>query len=192
MADVDVEKLLDEGVEKKEEKRSEGGGEEDRERDDRRDRDRDRDRDRRDRRDDRDRDREPPCIDHGTPPTQASLSPQWVLPTTLAGDRDRRHREYDGDRRDRDRDRDRRDRDRDDERPPRRARTPSPDPVEREREEAMRSDLTVLVQRIHPRADDFEIFEFFSQVLRCPQQPSLALAAVLSPPQAPGSTWSMC
>lgn len=27
----------------------------------------------------------------------------------------------------------------------------------------MRSDLTVLVQRIHPRADDFEIFEFFSQ-----------------------------
>jgi len=35
--------------------------------------------------------------------------------------------------------------------------------VQREREEAMRSDLTVLVQRIHPRADDFEIFEFFSQ-----------------------------
>ena len=28
---------------------------------------------------------------------------------------------------------------------------------------AMRDDLTVLVQRIHPRADDFEIFEFFSQ-----------------------------
>lgn len=27
----------------------------------------------------------------------------------------------------------------------------------------MRDDLTVLVQRIHPRADDFEIFEFFSQ-----------------------------
>jgi hypothetical protein len=43
-------------------------------------------------------------------------------------------------------------------------REPSPDPVQREREEAMRSDLTVLVQRIHPRADDFEIFEFFSQV----------------------------
>jgi len=33
----------------------------------------------------------------------------------------------------------------------------------REREEAMRDDLTVLVQRIHPKADDFEIFEFFSQ-----------------------------
>ena len=27
----------------------------------------------------------------------------------------------------------------------------------------MRDDLTLLVQRIHPRADDFEIFEFFSQ-----------------------------
>lgn len=27
----------------------------------------------------------------------------------------------------------------------------------------MRDDLTVLVQRIHPRADDFDIFEFFSQ-----------------------------
>ena len=27
----------------------------------------------------------------------------------------------------------------------------------------MRDDLTVLVQRIHPKADDFEIFEFFSQ-----------------------------
>ena len=27
----------------------------------------------------------------------------------------------------------------------------------------MRDDMTVLVQRIHPRADDFEIFEFFSQ-----------------------------
>ena len=59
-----------------------------------------------------------------------------------------------------DRDRDRRDRDRS---PPRPVREPSPDPVQREREEAMRSDLTVLVQRIHPRADDFEIFEFFSQ-----------------------------
>ena len=45
-------------------------------------------------------------------------------------------------------------------RPPR---SPSPDPQEREREEALRADLTVLVQRIHPRADDFEIFEFFSQ-----------------------------
>ena len=66
-----------------------------------------------------------------------------------------------GDRGDRDRERDRRDRDRS---PPRPVREPSPDPVQREREEAMRSDLTVLVQRIHPRADDFEIFEFFSQV----------------------------
>lgn len=27
----------------------------------------------------------------------------------------------------------------------------------------MRDDMTVLVQRIHPRADDFEIFEFFSK-----------------------------
>ena len=95
-----------------------------------------------------------------------------------AGDRDRRDSGRDrrdsgrgserGDRSDRS-DRDRRDRggpDRDDERPPRPVREPSPDPVQREREEAMRSDLTVLVQRIHPRADDFEIFEFFSQVRR--------------------------
>ena len=44
--------------------------------------------------------------------------------------------------------------------------SPSPDPVEREREEAIRDDLTVLVQRIHPHADDFEIFEFFSQAGR--------------------------
>ena len=44
-----------------------------------------------------------------------------------------------------------------------RERSPSPDPAIREAEEAMRDDLTVLVQRIHPRADDFEIFEFFSQ-----------------------------
>ena len=42
-------------------------------------------------------------------------------------------------------------------------RSPSAEPGMREREEALRDDLTVLVQRIHPRADDFEIFEFFSQ-----------------------------
>ena len=80
--------------------------------------------------------------------------------------RHRDHREYDPGTR-REFDSGRRDRDpyeRDDERLGRRpARSPSPDPIEREREEAMRDDLTVLVQRIHPRADDFEIFEFFSQ-----------------------------
>ena len=101
-------------------------------------------------------------------------------PPPAAGDRDRRDSGRDrrdsgrgserGDRSDRS-DRDRRDSgrggpDRADERPPRPVREPSPDPVQREREEAMRSDLTVLVQRIHPRADDFEIFEFFSQVRR--------------------------
>jgi RNA-binding protein 39 len=97
-------------------------------------------------------------------------------------DRDRNQRDHrrDDDRRDRRdyrRDDDRRDRDRRDYRrdddyhrrdrrrspSPRRRRSPSPDPVAKEQEEAMRDDLTVLVQRIHPRADDFEIFEFFSQ-----------------------------
>ena len=111
------------------------------------------------------------------PSSPGKLRPRPPSPPA-AGDRDRRDSGRDrrdsgrgserGDRSDRS-DRDRRDRggpDRDEERPPRPVREPSPDPVQREREEAMRSDLTVLVQRIHPRADDFEIFEFFSQVRR--------------------------
>ena len=44
-----------------------------------------------------------------------------------------------------------------------RSRSRSSDREDREQNEALRDDLTVLVQRIHPRADDFEIFEFFSQ-----------------------------
>ena len=143
MGDVDVESLLDRAVE--EEKKQENGappadgaqenGERERDRDRRRDSgDRDRDRDRRRDRGDRDRDRDRDRRDR---------------------DRDRRHREI---RRSRSRSPPRR----------RRPRTPSPSPdartmAEREQEEALRDDLTVLVQRIHPRADDFEIFEFFSQ-----------------------------
>ena len=107
------------------------------------------------------------------PPLAGREATHIPPPPPAAGDRrdsgrDRRDSGRGSDRGDRsDRsDRDRRDRDRDDERPPRPVREPSPDPVQREREEAMRSDLTVLVQRIHPRADDFEIFEFFSQVRR--------------------------
>ena len=50
-------------------------------------------------------------------------------------------------------------------------RSPSADPAHREAEEALRDDLTVLVQRIHPRADDFEIFEFFSQAGKVREAP---------------------
>ena len=87
------------------------------------------------------------------------------------GDRDKRHREYEGDRdkrhREYDGDRDKRHREYDGGgdrgEGGRKKRSPSPDLATREMEEAMRDDLTVLVQRIHPHADDFEIFEFFSQ-----------------------------
>jgi hypothetical protein len=45
----------------------------------------------------------------------------------------------------------------------RRPRSPSPTAEERTAAETARNELTVLVQRVHPRADDFELFEFFSQ-----------------------------
>ena len=136
-------------------------------------RDRERDRDRRDdrdrrHRDDRDRDRR----DHRDRDRRDRRS-------SRSRERDRRERGGGGDpdlererhrRREDDRDRDRRgggggsrDDDRLENLGRRRQRSPSPDPLLREREEALRDDLTVLVQRIHPRADDFEIFEFFSQ-----------------------------
>ena len=91
-----------------------------------------------------------------------------MLEVAPSGDRDRNHQHE----RDRHRDDDRyrrRDRDQRDERRSDRhharepSRSASPDIARREQEEAIRDDLTVLVQRIHPRADDFEIFEFFSQ-----------------------------